>query len=217
MDNFLLLKFCSFNTFYCLLCGSAIILIRSMTFTTLKGKRKFLSYLQGTAHFLWIAVNVVAFSQQVQAPHTGGPSITGHPIPPPGGQPTKSTDKSNKQQPRQIASHFGPPLRYQGGPPGVQDGAKPSAKTGQQGKENKKPLPAGKQAKTNAWRQFPQRCVCCLLYILFREKCKLDLLFYLPIKHQERSVQKSVLFCLDLLTKLALCLSSILALGIIRM
>lgn len=90
--------------------------------------------------------------RQAQAPHTGGPSITGHPIPPPGGQPTKSTDKSNKQQPRQIASHFGPPLRYQGGPPGVQDGAKPSAKTGQQGKENKKPLPAGKQAKTNAWR-----------------------------------------------------------------
>lgn len=92
------------------------------------------------------------FSQQAQAPHAGGPSITGHPIPPLGSQPTKSTDKSNKQQPRQTASHFGPPLRFQGGPPGVQDGAKPSAKTGQQGKENKKPLPAGKQAKTNAWR-----------------------------------------------------------------
>ena len=122
------------------------------TFTTLTGKQKFLSYVQGTAPFWWTAVNVLDFSQQVQAPHTGGPSITGHPIPPPGGQPTKSTDKSNKQQPRQIASHFGPPLRYQGGPPGVQDGAKPSAKTGQQGKENKKPLPAGKQAKTNAWR-----------------------------------------------------------------
>lgn len=97
------------------------------------------------------------FSPQVQGPHTQGPSVNGHPIPPPGGQATKSTEqpghaKVHKQPAKQVASHFGPPLRYTGGPPGVPDGAKPTAKAGQQVKETKKLAPAGKQQKINAWR-----------------------------------------------------------------
>ena len=83
-----------------------------------------------------------------------GPSVSGHPINPPGGQVTKSTEqpghaKAHKQPVKQVSSHVGPPLRY----PGVQDGAKPVAKAGQQNKETKaKPAPVGKQTKINAWR-----------------------------------------------------------------
>jgi len=92
---------------------------------------------------------------QVQGGQTQGPSVSGHPIVPPGGQVTKSTEqpgqtKAHKQPVKQASSHVGPPLRY----PGVQDGAsKPATKTAQQSKETKaKPAPAGKQTKINAWR-----------------------------------------------------------------
>jgi len=93
--------------------------------------------------------------RQVQGGQTQGPSVSGHPIVPPGGQVTKSTEqpgqtKAHKQPVKQASSHVGPPLRY----PGVQDGAsKPATKTAQQSKESKaKPVPAGKQTKVNAWR-----------------------------------------------------------------
>lgn len=101
--------------------------------------------------------NKVTVILQVQGPQSQGPSVNGHPIPPPGGQATKSTEqpghtKGHRQTSRQVTNQFGPPQRYPGGPPGVQDGAKPAAKTGQQGKETKKLAGAGKQPKTNAWR-----------------------------------------------------------------
>lgn len=91
---------------------------------------------------------------QVQGGQTQGPSVSGHPIVPPGGQTTKSTEqpgqtKAHKQPVKQASSHVGPPLRYHG----VQDGTKLPAKTTQQSKETKaKPAPAGKQTKINAWR-----------------------------------------------------------------
>lgn len=91
---------------------------------------------------------------QVQGGQTQGPSVSGQPIVPPGGQATKSTEppgqtKAHKQPVKQVSSHVGPPLRY----PGVQDGAKPSTKAAQQSRETKaKPAPAGKQTKINAWR-----------------------------------------------------------------
>lgn len=91
---------------------------------------------------------------QVQGGQTQGPSVSGHPIVPPAGQATKSTEqpgqtKAHKQSVKQASSHVGPPLRY----PGVQDGTKPATKTAQQSKETKaKPAPAGKQTKINAWR-----------------------------------------------------------------
>lgn len=100
--------------------------------------------------------------RQGQGLHTQGPSVSGHPIPPPGGQATKFNEqpghtKTHKQPPtKQVSNNLGPPLRNPvgppGGPPGVQDGAKPVTKTGQHGKENKKLPPPGKQPKTNAWR-----------------------------------------------------------------
>ena len=94
---------------------------------------------------------------QIQGPQTQGPSVNGHPIPPPGGQATTSTEqpghtKAHKQPARQVANHLGLPTRHPAGPPGVQDGAKPTAKTGQQGRETKKIAPTGKQPKTSAWR-----------------------------------------------------------------
>ncbi|XP_078379444.1 uncharacterized protein LOC144662506 isoform X2 [Oculina patagonica] len=92
--------------------------------------------------------------RQVQGGQPQGPSVSGHPIVPSGGQVTKSAEqpgqtKVYKQPVKQVSSHVGPPLRH----PGTQDGAKPAAKPGQQSKETKvKPAPAGKQSKINAWR-----------------------------------------------------------------
>ena len=84
-----------------------------------------------------------------------GPSVSGNPIIPPGGQATKSAEqpghtRAHKQPVKQVSSHVGPPLRY---PAGVQDGTKPAAKTGQQNKDAKaKSAPTTKQTKINAWR-----------------------------------------------------------------
>lgn len=101
-----------------------------------------------------VILGLIILFLQVQGGQTQGPSVSGHPIVPPGGQATKSTEqpgqtKTHKQSVKQASSHVGPPLRY----PGVQDGTKPATKTAQQSKETKaKPAPAGKQTKINAWR-----------------------------------------------------------------
>ncbi|XP_074632891.1 uncharacterized protein LOC141891787 [Acropora palmata] len=97
--------------------------------------------------------------KQAQVPQTQGPSVNGRPISRPGGQDTTQTEqpshlKSHRQQARQLASNFGPPMRYPGGPPVIQEAGtnKPASKVGTQSKETKKIPLAGKHAKPNAWR-----------------------------------------------------------------
>lgn len=93
--------------------------------------------------------------KQAQVPQTQGPSVNGRPISRPGGQDTTQTEQPiHLKSHRQQASNFGPPMRYPGGPPVIQEAGtnKPSSKVATQSKETKKIPLAGKHAKPNAWR-----------------------------------------------------------------
>lgn len=94
-------------------------------------------------------------AQVPQTHQTQGPSVNGRPISRLGGQDTTQTEQpSHLKSHRQQASNFGPPMRYPGGPPVIQEAGtnKPSSKVATQSKETKKIPLAGKHAKPNAWR-----------------------------------------------------------------